>query len=202
MLLLNTMKRFLKPIIFVLAVTYFLVDAAFMPLARRVGRWIAEFRLFDRLRAWIGSLGPFPTLALFVVPLVSLEPVKLIAVYLIGTGFFATGVALLATGEILKLVLVERLFSLSRDKLMSIRGFAWGYGKYRLLIDWVQATEAWRLARRFSRAAKQAVRGAARRLKVVFRATGLFRSGAGLPAAVRLARQKIVRRHDDLADRP
>jgi ABC-type transport system involved in cytochrome bd biosynthesis fused ATPase/permease subunit len=169
MLLLNTMKRILKPIIFVLAATYFLVDAAFMPLAQRVGRWIAEFRLFDRLRAWIGSLGPYPTLVLFVVPLVLLEPVKLVAVYLIGTGFFATGVALLATGEILKLVLVERLFSLSRDKLMSIQAFAWGYGKYRLLIDWVQATEAWRLARSLSRAAKQAVRGVARRLKVVFR---------------------------------
>ena len=33
-------------------------------------------------------------------------------------------------GELLKLVLVERLFHLTRDKLMRIPAFAWAYGKY------------------------------------------------------------------------
>jgi apolipoprotein N-acyltransferase len=170
------MKRILKPIIFVLAAAYFLVDAAFMPLARRLGRWVAKFRLFDRLRNWIVSLGPYPTLALFVVPLVVLEPVKLIAAYLIGTGLFAIGFALLSFVEIFKLVLVERLFTLSRAKLMSIPAFAWAYEKYRMVIDWVQATEPWRRVRRISRVVRQAVRGMARRLRVGLRATGV--SGA------------------------
>src|SRR3984893_4897807 len=93
--------------------------------------WVAEHWVFERLRAWIVSLRPYPTLFLFAVPLVALEPVKPIAAYLLGTGHVAMGIFVLVVGEILKLMLVERLFGISRDKLMSIRTFAWPYWKYR-----------------------------------------------------------------------
>jgi hypothetical protein len=39
------------------------------------------------------------------------------------------GLIVLGVAELLKLVLIERLFGISRDKLMSIPAFAWGYGK-------------------------------------------------------------------------
>jgi hypothetical protein len=44
-----------------------------------------------------------------VLPVVLLEPVKPVAAYLIGSGKFAAGMTLLAIGEMLKLVIVERL---------------------------------------------------------------------------------------------
>jgi hypothetical protein len=44
-------------------------------------------------------------------------------------------VVFLVVGEILKLVLVERLFSVSRHKLMSIPAFAWIYWKYSAAND-------------------------------------------------------------------
>jgi ABC-type transport system involved in cytochrome bd biosynthesis fused ATPase/permease subunit len=142
-----------------------------MPLARPIARWVSELRLFARLRGWIVSLGPYPTLVLFAVPLIVLEPVKLVAAYLVGTGFFASGMALLAGGELLKLVLVERLFNLSRDKLMSIPAFAWAYRHYRQAVDWVQATEAWQMVRRVSLIVKRAVRGTVQRFRAALRST-------------------------------
>src|ERR1700678_1578445 len=42
----------------------------------------------------------------------------------------ATGLICLVVAEILKLILVERLFRVSRNKLMSIPAFALAYGKY------------------------------------------------------------------------
>jgi hypothetical protein len=36
-----------------------------------------------------------------------------------------------AVGEVLKLVLVERVFSLTGDKLMKIPAFDWAYAKFR-----------------------------------------------------------------------
>ena len=91
-----------------------------------------------------------PSLALFAVPLIVLEPVKPAAVYLIGAGQMAIGVTVLTTREILKLVIVERLFKLCRRKLMKIPLFAWGYGHWRQGADWLVSLKASKAARRWT----------------------------------------------------
>jgi hypothetical protein len=145
-------NRILKPVTYVLAAAYFLVDAAFVTLAKPVSRWIAKHLVLRKLRAWIRSLRPYPSLALFSVPVIILEPVKPVAAYLAATGQVVSSVVTLIVGELLKLVLVERLFSLTRDKLMKIPAFAWAYAKFRQAKEWLEATEAWRAIRSSSRA--------------------------------------------------
>ena len=110
------MKRILKPVTYVLAALYFLVDAAFMAIAKPISDWLARHVVLRRLRVWIRSLRPYPSLALFSVPVIILEPVKPVAAYLAATGQMVSSVMTLIIGELLKLVLVERLFSLTRDK--------------------------------------------------------------------------------------
>lgn len=151
------MKRILRPLTYVLAAVYFLVDAAFIAVARPIAGWIGRHFEFRRLRAWIKSLSPYPSLALFSVPVIILEPVKPVAAYLTATGQVLSGVVTFIVGELLKLVLVERLFHLTRDKLMRIPAFAWAYGKYAEVKAWLQATEAWRAIRAMARAAKEVV---------------------------------------------
>ena len=123
------MNRIVRPLIFVLAAIYFLVDAIFVTVAGPVATWIGERWILSGFRAWIASLSPYATLALFAVPLIVLEPVKPVAAYLAGIGHVKLSLAVLVVGELLKLVLVERLFGLSRDKRMSIPACAWAYGK-------------------------------------------------------------------------
>jgi hypothetical protein len=158
-------NRILKSTIFTLAAIYFLVDAIFMTVARPSANWIAEHWLFGSVRVWIVSLRPYPTLALFAVPLIVLEPVKPVAAYLAGTGHITTGTIVLIAGEILKLVLVERLFSVSRDKLLSIPAFAWTYGKYWQAKDWLESFEAWRTTRRWMRLVQYGVRDYVQKMK-------------------------------------
>src|SRR3954453_1312404 len=122
-------NRILKPVTYVLAAIYFLVDAAFVTFAKPISRWIANHLVLRKLRAWIRSLRPYPSLALFSVPVIILDPVKPVAAYLAATGQLVSSVVTLIVGELLKLVLVERLFSLIRDKLLKISAFAWAYGK-------------------------------------------------------------------------
>jgi len=150
-------KRILKPVTYILAAIYFLVDAVFMAVARPVSRWLARHFEFKRLRAWIKSLPPYPSLALFSVPVIILEPIKPVAAYLVATGQFLSGVSAFVGCELLKLVLVERLFHLTRDKLMRIPAFAWSYGKFVEMRAWLKATEAWRAIRALSGAAKDYV---------------------------------------------
>jgi hypothetical protein len=150
----EAVKRILRPITYVLAIVYFLVDAAFMAIAKPISDWLARHLVLRQLRAWIRSLRPYPSLALFSVPVIILEPIKPVAAYLAATGQIVSSAVTLIVGELLKLVLVERLFRLTRDKLMKIPAFAWAYGKVQDARAWLEATEAWRTIRSLARSAR------------------------------------------------
>ena len=153
------MKHVLKPLVFLLAAVYFLVDAVFLTIARPIARWLANLWIFDRLRTWIVSLRPYPTLALFMVPVLILEPVKPVAANLTATDHIMGGLTVLLVGELLKLILIERLFCISRDKLMSIAAFAWCYDKFHQAREWFESFKVWQLARRLSLSASYSFAG-------------------------------------------
>ena len=160
------MTRILKSAISKLATIYFLLDAVFMTVARPFANQIFAHGMFEGLRVRIASLGPYPTLAVFMVPLIVLEPVKPVAAYLTATGHIAMGMSVFVVGEVLKLVLVERLFSVSRDKLILIPAFAWAYGRCLQAKEWLESFEAWQTARRQRRLVRYAVRSYVREAKV------------------------------------
>jgi hypothetical protein len=152
------MKRILKPISYVLAAIYLCVDFIFAGIAKPISNWIARHFEMRRLRGWIRSLPPYPSLALFSVPVILLEPVKFVAAYVAATGNFVVAAVTFAFGELLKLVLIERLFDLTREKLMKISAFAWIYGHYVQAREWIMQSEAWRAIRSMSRSALERIK--------------------------------------------
>jgi len=151
-------NRIVQPVAYTLAAIYLLADALFIGLAKPMADWIARHIGLKKLRAWIRSLPPYPSLALFSVPVVLLEPVKPVSAYLAATGQVVYAAMVFVSGEILKLVLVERLFSLTKTKLMKIPAFAWAYGHYKQAIAWLRATEAWKRVHSLSAAALDQIR--------------------------------------------
>jgi hypothetical protein len=158
-------NRMMESAMFMLASIHLLVDAVLMTVARPLANRIAAHWMFGSIRAQIASLRPYPTLALFAVPLIVLEPVKPVAAYLAGTGHITMGMFVLVVGEVLKLVLLQRLFSVSRDKLISIPAFAWTYGMYLQAKEWLESFEAWQAARRWKCLAQYAVRSFVQEVK-------------------------------------
>jgi hypothetical protein len=149
------MARIWNTPVFVLATVYFVVDGVFSHVTRPTTVWIAEKKLFERVRLWVTSLGPYPSLALFAVPVIILEPAKPLAGYLVGTGHFFAGAVTIITAEVLKLAFVERLFQLNREKLLSIPAFAWGYQYWRHMMDVVESLEVWKASRRLAADARK-----------------------------------------------
>lgn len=142
------MTRVWNSPIFVIALVYFIVDGLASYVTRPITAWIARQRLFERVRLWITSLRPYPSLALFAVPVLILEPAKPLSGYLIGTGHFFAGAVIFIAAEVLKLTVVERLFQLNKEKLLSIAAFAWGYRYWRAMMDMVESLAVWKAARR------------------------------------------------------
>jgi len=162
--------RVLSPVVAVLAALYFLIDALFLPPLRLLARWLGSFRVLARLGAWIRTLGPYQTLALFLVPLIILEPVKPVAAYLAAKGHFARSLTVLVVGEILKITIVERLFHIGRDKLLTIPAFASVYHYIMRWLAWLEALPAWQAVMRQVRAVKARARAAWHRVRAWFRA--------------------------------
>jgi hypothetical protein len=135
---------------FILATVYFIMDGVFSYVTQPLTAWIEKKEPFERARIWVSSLRPYPSLALFAVPVVLLEPAKPFAGYLIGTGHFFAGAVTFITAEVLKLTFVERLFQLNRTKLLSIPAFAWGYTYWRHMMDVVESMEIWKASRRLA----------------------------------------------------
>jgi hypothetical protein len=142
-------------LVIVFAILYFLVDAIFFSLIKPLGTWLSKLPIFGRVGIWIRSLGPYSTLALFAVPLLVLEPIKPVGLYLIATGNVIDGSALIGVGEVVKITIVERIFHAGRAKLMTISAFAWSYERVMALRAYLEAFAVWQAMLKWVRAIKE-----------------------------------------------
>jgi hypothetical protein len=154
-------NKILRPMIWVLAVTYFLIDALFVFLVRPIGGWLDRSPLFLRIVTWIKSLGPYQSLVIFIIPLIVLEPVKPLSLYLISTGRLIGGALFLIVGEAIKILILERIFRTTQPKLMSFRVFAWVYFQVTRLLAHFRSLRVWKSARKWFEEIKAFTRYAA-----------------------------------------
>jgi hypothetical protein len=137
------MKHLLRPVVIALAVVYFLIDALFLTFIHPFADWLGRLPIFPRLRAWVIRQDRYTSLLLFLVPLILLEPVKPVAFFLMAKHHFVSGCLVLAMGELVKITLVERLFHLTRLKLLTFPWFARAYNYLRAIVDHVKKSPMW-----------------------------------------------------------
>jgi hypothetical protein len=96
------------------------------------------------IRRWVQSLGPYASLCVVIVPLAIVEPLKLVAAVVAGTGHWVTGTVTIGCAYLLSLFFVERLFVIAKPKLLTLPWFAAGWkwfvamrGKALALIKWL-----------------------------------------------------------------
>jgi hypothetical protein len=142
------LKSIFKPLLVVVAALYFVIDGLILAALRPLLKRILHLKLFRSIERWIESLSPYSTLAVFLIPLILLEPVKPVSAYLIASGHFVSGVSALVFGEVLKILIVERIFHIGREKLMTIKAFAWTYNFIWSWLFWLQALPPWQAVRR------------------------------------------------------
>jgi hypothetical protein len=99
--------------------------------------------IWTPIRRWMQGLGPYTSLVVVGVPLAIVEPLKLIAAVVAGTGHWLTGTITIVCAYLVSLFFVERLFVIAKPKLLTLRWFAaaWNWfvamrGKALALIRW------------------------------------------------------------------
>jgi hypothetical protein len=94
-----------------------------MPLIARIRRR-REMTFLARTRRRLQKMSPYLSLALLLVPLLLVEPLKLVAVFIAGKGHWLTGTGMLIGAYAVSLLFVERLFRMIKPKLMTLGWFA------------------------------------------------------------------------------
>jgi len=142
------LKVVFKPLVVVAAAVYFVIDGVILAILRPLLKQITRLRFFRFVASCIESLGPYPTLLVFLIPLILLEPVKPVSAYLIASGHFVSGILALVLAEVLKILIVERVFHIGRPKLMTIPAFARTYGFVVGWLTWLEALPPWQAVKR------------------------------------------------------
>ena len=122
------------------------------PLARAFAA-LGRLPWLGQLERRIARLPPWAALLAFAVPVVTLVPIKLLALYLFGQGHVVWGFSLVVAAKLMGTALAARLFQLTEPALMRIPWFArlyrpWKSWKDRVLAQ-IRKSVPWRAAGRF-----------------------------------------------------
>ena len=97
----SALKRLLLLPLGVIATVLVVFDDLFRSFIRPAIQWVASLRLVRRLEAAVAALPPYAVLALFLIPMAVIWPIKLYALYLIGVGQWALGMGAFAVAKVL-----------------------------------------------------------------------------------------------------
>jgi len=127
------LRKILRKIFFPLVAALLLFEEwGWEPLAAAFAR-LARLPLWARLEQKIRQLPPVGALIVFALPLLTLFPVKLLALYLFAQGQTTLGLALLLGAKLVGTAVLARLFQLTQPALMQLRWFARWYPRW---LDW------------------------------------------------------------------
>ncbi|HLN22566.1 MAG TPA: hypothetical protein VK558_01130 [Patescibacteria group bacterium] len=120
----HRLKALLSPPLVILgALIVLLEEVLWAGLGRLMAR-LAHLPQVARVEAAIGRLPPYPAMALFLLPVAVIVPVKLGAVWLITQGRVGQGVLLILAAKLSGMAILARLYALCRPSLCRLNWFA------------------------------------------------------------------------------
>jgi hypothetical protein len=134
----------------VLAVGVVFMEWGWRPLAAWLGRF-SSLRPIAAFEAWLRRLPPYGALVMFGLPSVLILPLKLLALYLISSGFKVAAAALFIGAKVIGTAIVARIYLLTETALMQIPWFKRVYDLFMpyktTLTAWVRESYVWRYGR-------------------------------------------------------
>lgn len=127
----------------------------------RLFAWLGRFGLLRWVDARLVRLPPVLALVILCTPMLLLFPFKIAGLWMIASGRFFSGCALMLAAKVLSTAIIARIFLTCRPQLMRMPWFARLHAWTCVLRDrihqWIEQQPAWYEARRFVRRARAQV---------------------------------------------
>lgn len=152
------LKNFLRNLAFALVAAIVLFEEwGWEALAEAFAR-LARLPLWAWIERRVSLLPPWGALLAFGVPVLTLLPVKLAALYLFAHAHATWGLVLLLGAKLVGTAVLARLFQLTQPALMQLRWFAHWYPRWKAwkdrLLEQVRQSAPWRFAHRLKNRAR------------------------------------------------
>ncbi|MDQ0346645.1 hypothetical protein [Ancylobacter vacuolatus] len=102
-----------------------LLDELVRPLYRPLIARLAALKIMHAFERWIAARSVWTILVLLIVPYATIEPLKFVALLWIAGGWPKAGTVLFLVAYLLSFVVIERIYSAGRAKLMTLPWMAW-----------------------------------------------------------------------------
>ncbi len=136
------MRRLTRPFWILLALV-FLFEAwlwsQLAPIVAAIVDRIAWRQLKIRTAAAIAGLPPYPTLLVFLVPVLLLLPLKFLGLWMLAHGSWAGAMATLALAKVVSMGVTAFIFDITKPKLMKLAWFARFYFWVIRGLEWAHA---------------------------------------------------------------
>ena len=136
------MRRVFKPLLILLALV-FLFEAWLWEHLRPLVAWVVGLVRWDRLKARLAAaiehLPPYPTLLVFLIPVVLLFPLKLLGLWMLAHGSWLGAMAVLALAKVVSMGVMAFIFEVTRPKLLQLGWFRWLYEHVLVWLAWAHA---------------------------------------------------------------
>jgi hypothetical protein len=131
------MRRLLHPFLILLALVFLFEAWLWRRLAPIVGWVVARIPLAAfkaKLAAAIERLPPYPTLLVFLIPVILLVPLKIVGFWMLAHGFWLGAVVVFTFAKVVSVGVTAFIFDLTRPKLLQLPWFRRFYDR---MIIWL-----------------------------------------------------------------
>src|SRR5262249_50987684 len=135
----GTMRRIVRVFWVILALLFLLeawLWARLEPIVAAIVAGLPLKALQAKIAAAIEALPPAATLVVFLVPVATLLPVKIMALWLLHGGHWFAGAAVLVLAKLAGLGVTAFVFEITRPKLMQLAWFARLYALVMRGLEW------------------------------------------------------------------
>ena len=133
------MRRITRPLLILLAIV-FLIEAWLWrhlePIVGRIVAWLPLRAIKARVAGMIRKLPPAATLVVFVVPVVTLFPLKVLGLWLLAHKYWIAASGVLVFAKLVGVAVTAFVFEVTRPKLLQLRWFRWLYDHVLIGLDW------------------------------------------------------------------
>nr|ALS89594.1 MetaGeneMark_Unknown Function [uncultured bacterium] len=82
---------------------------------------------------------PYPTLLIFLIPIILLFPLKLLGLWMLAHGSWLGAMAVLALAKMMSVGVTAFIFDVTRPKLLQLAWFRWLYEHVLIWLAWAHA---------------------------------------------------------------
>jgi hypothetical protein len=136
------MRRLARPFWILVALVFLFEAWLWNRLAPVVG-WVVERIAWRDLKlrtaAALAGLSPYPTLLVFVVPVIVLLPLKFLGLWMLAHGSWLGAMATLALAKVMGMGVTAFLFEVTRPKLLQLAWFARLFAVVMRALAWAHA---------------------------------------------------------------